>query len=68
MRCVDGEQPRRLGVVVHDRDDDVTEQFVGLLDDVDVAEVHRVEAARVQHTLGDAGVTMGATLVRCLGR
>ena len=46
---VDREQPRRLLVVVHHGDDDLAEQLDRLLDDVDVAEVDRVETAGYQH-------------------
>ena len=42
---VDREQPRRLRRVVHHRDDDRAEQLQRLVDDVDVAEVERVETA-----------------------
>jgi hypothetical protein len=45
----DAEQPRGLRVVVHDRDHHRTEQLVGLLDDVDVSEVDRIEAPWIQH-------------------
>ena len=46
---VDGEHARRLLVVVHHGDDDVAEQLGRLLDDVEVAEVDRVEAAGIEH-------------------
>ena len=46
---VDREQPAGLLVVVHHGDGDVTEQLDGLLDDVEVPEVDRVEAAGVEH-------------------
>ncbi len=46
---VDREQPAGLLVVVHHGDGDVAEQLDALLDDVEVPEVDRVEAAGVEH-------------------
>src|SRR4029079_15882827 len=46
---VEREHPTGLGRVVHHRDDDLAKQLHGLLDDIEMTEVERVEAARVQH-------------------
>ena len=46
---LDREQPAGLLVVVHHGDGHVAEQLDALLDDVEVPEVDRVEAAGVEH-------------------
>ena len=46
---LDVEQAAGLLVVVHDGDRHVAEQLDALLDDVEVPEVDRVEAAGVEH-------------------
>ena len=52
--------PARLLVVVHHDDRDVAEQLDRLLDDVEVAEVDRVEAAGVEHGAPWVLVTVAA--------
>ena len=51
MRSSTPNTPGGLLVVVHDGDDDVPEELGRLLDDVEVAEVDRIEASGIEHAV-----------------